>query len=84
MNRSAGEPDLGPWSSLAVGAVADDLLSLARSRRAGSAWTGPIVLAVNGRSAGGKSTVAGRLADAIDRSVVVQTDDFAWHHSFFD
>jgi len=42
------------------------------------------VLAVDGRSGGGKTTVAGRLAEAIDTCAVVHTDDIAWHHSFFD
>jgi hypothetical protein len=38
------------------------------------------VLAVDGRSAGGKTTVAARLAAAIEDACVVHTDDVAWHH----
>jgi uridine kinase len=41
----------------------------------------PAVLAVDGRSAGGKSTLAGRLADAVPGTAVVHTDDIAWWHS---
>ncbi|MFD2091775.1 uridine kinase family protein [Blastococcus deserti] len=44
----------------------------------------PRVVAVDGRSASGKTTVAGRVAALVRRSVVLHTDDVAWHHSFFD
>lgn len=42
----------------------------------------PVVIAVNGRSASGKSTLAARLADASGWCVLA-TDDLAWWHSFF-
>jgi len=42
------------------------------------------VIAVDGRSASGKSTLAAVLSSAVPGSVVVRTDDVAWHHSFFD
>lgn len=84
MSRYAGEPDLGPWSPVPVGEVARDLVALARTGRAGTTHTGALVVAVDGRSAGGKSTVAGRLAEAIGDATVVHTDDVAWHHGFFD
>jgi hypothetical protein len=41
------------------------------------------VLAVDGRSASGKTTFAARLAAAIDGARVVHTDDIAWHHGVF-
>ncbi len=41
------------------------------------------VVAVDGRSASGKSTFAQRLARALN-APIVHTDDVAWHHSFFD
>lgn len=41
------------------------------------------MVAVDGGSAAGKSTMAGRLARTLGASVV-HTDDIAWHHSFFD
>ncbi|NAZ87526.1 hypothetical protein GTR00_15690 [Kineococcus sp. T90] len=44
----------------------------------------PVVLAVDGRSAGGKSTLARRLAQDRPGWCVVHTDDVAWWHSFFD
>ena len=44
----------------------------------------PPVLAVDGRSSGGKTTLAGRLAAAVPGAVVVHTDDVAWWHAAFD
>jgi hypothetical protein len=44
----------------------------------------PAVVAVDGRGASGKSTLARALASALPAAVVVHTDDVAWHHSFFD
>ncbi len=44
----------------------------------------PAVVAVDGRGASGKSTLARSLATALPAAVVVHTDDVAWHHSFFD
>jgi hypothetical protein len=43
----------------------------------------PVVLAVDGRSSSGKTTVAARLADVMPGSAVVHTDDIAWWHSRF-
>jgi hypothetical protein len=43
----------------------------------------PIVLAVDGRSNNGKTTLAARIGEAIAGSVVVHTDDIAWWHSRF-
>jgi hypothetical protein len=45
--------------------------------------TGPFLLAIDGRSSSGKSTLAGRVADVVPRSAVVHTDDVAWWHSRF-
>jgi hypothetical protein len=44
----------------------------------------PRLVAVDGRSGGGKTTVADLLAARVPGSAVVHTDDVAWHHSFFD
>lgn len=41
------------------------------------------VIAVDGRSASGKTTFAKALARALN-APLVHTDDVAWHHSFFD
>jgi hypothetical protein len=44
----------------------------------------PRVVAIDGRSGSGKSTLADRLHAAVPVSVVVHTDDVAWHQSFLD
>ncbi len=74
-----GEPGFGPWTSLTPAELSERVMTAAGepARPAG-------VIAVDGRSAGGKTTIAGLLASAIDASVVIHTDDVAWHHSFFD
>ncbi|GAA2027695.1 hypothetical protein GCM10009756_18980 [Pseudokineococcus marinus] len=51
---------------------------------AGTPTGRPRVVAVDGRGASGKSTLAERLHRAVPASAVVHTDDVAWHHSFFD
>jgi len=67
----AGEPAAGPWRAIPAG---DVLALLGRPR----------VLAVDGRSGGGKTTVSRRLAAAVPGATVLHTDDVAWYHAFFD
>lgn len=43
----------------------------------------PVVLAVDGRSSSGKTTLAARLQGVVAGSAVVHTDDIAWWHSRF-
>jgi hypothetical protein len=43
----------------------------------------PVVLAVDGRSSSGKTSLAARLQDVVAGSAVVHTDDIAWQHSRF-
>lgn len=43
----------------------------------------PTIIAIDGRSASGKTTFANQLSSALN-ATVVHTDDVAWHHSFFD
>ena len=74
-----GEPEFGPWTALTPDELAERVLAVAGEPM------GPVgVIAVDGRSGSGKTTVAGQLAQAIDGSSVVHTDDISWHHSFFD
>ena len=40
----------------------------------------PLLIAVNGHSSSGKTTLTARLAAALPRAAVVHTDDLAWHH----
>ena len=71
-----GEVWGGPWRRVPL---ADFAAALPRpsGRR-------PTVVAVDGRSAGGKTTLATRLAAALPDAALVHTDDVAWWHGFFD
>jgi hypothetical protein len=66
-----GEPEAGPWRAVPAGEVLD---LLGR----------PHILAVDGRSGGGKTTAANRLAAVVPGATVLHTDDVAWYHAFFD
>ena len=74
MKLFPGEPEFGPWRVEPIAAV------LARTRPG----PGPRIVAVDGRSAGGKTTCATRLAATVPGASVVHTDDVAWYQGFFD
>lgn len=74
MILSPGEPVAGPWRVAPLSELVGLLLADAPAGRAA-------IVAVDGRSAGGKTTLAGRLAAVIPGSVVVHTDDVAWWHA---
>jgi uridine kinase len=71
MRLYAGEPAAGAWRAVPATEVLD---LLGRPR----------VVAVDGRSGGGKTTVAGVLAAGVPDATVLHTDDVAWYHAFFD
>lgn len=87
------EPERGPWTAEPVGAVLERVVAAARARRAaavplpGDSPHRPLVVAVDGRSASGKSTTTALLAEAATaaglRATVVHTDDVAWWWGFF-
>jgi hypothetical protein len=74
------EPEAGPWRAELLTAIIDSLV-----------WRGPVrvvsgrpvILAVDGRSNAGKTTLAARIHAAVPGSAVVHTDDVAWEHSRF-
>jgi hypothetical protein len=80
LQPAPGEPLAGPWIVRPLARIAAELVASA-GRHAGSRR--PLVIAVDGRSAAGKTTLAARLAAAIDGATVVHTDDVAWYESFF-
>ena len=80
LQLASEEPEGGPWRAEPLTAVVKALLSLGDGRAAGSRG---VVLAVDGRSSSGKTTLAARMQDAIANSAVVHTDDIAWWHSRF-
>ena len=78
MQFSADEPEAGPWRVVPLRDVLDLLVPPA-ARLVGRI---PIV-AVDGRSASGKTTFAAKLAGVVPGACVVHTDDIAWWHSRF-
>jgi hypothetical protein len=72
------EPEAGPWRAERLTVVAAAVM-----RQGESADRRPVVLAVDGRSSSGKTTLAARLQGVVAGSVVVHTDDIAWWHSRF-
>jgi hypothetical protein len=74
----AGEPEAGPWRRVPVSTLLDLLVAIV-----GTPAGRPRIVAVDGRGASGKSTLADRLHRAAPRSAVVHTDDLAWHEPLF-
>ena len=73
----AEEPPAGPWRRAELSEVVGELVGIkAPSRTA--------VVAIDGRSSSGKTTLARRASALLPDSSVVHTDDIAWHHSAFD
>jgi hypothetical protein len=74
------EPEAVPWRVELLSTVIDAIMAT----RPGEAVAGrPVVLAIDGRSNNGKTTLAARIAAAIRGAVVIHTDDMAWKHSRF-
>lgn len=78
MHLPEGEPAAGPWRALSASELADRVLALT-----GVPAGRPAVLAIDGRGAAGKSTLAEVVVAAVPGAVVVHTDDLAWHEPFF-
>jgi hypothetical protein len=74
------EPEAGPWRVALLSAVAESVMGRG-PERGGSCR--PVVLAVDGRSNNGKTTVAARLGETVPGAVVIHTDDIAFEHSRF-
>ena len=74
------EPEAGRWRVELLSTVADEVTKEGPDR-GGSGHAA--VLAVDGRSNNGKTTVAARIRDMVPGAVVIHTDDIAWEHSRF-
>ncbi len=72
------EPVAAPWQARALG----ELLGEVQAATAPTAGR-PLILAVDGRSASGKTTIAARLGALVPGAAVVHSDDVAWWESFF-
>jgi hypothetical protein len=78
MELGPGEPAAGPWRVERLDAFARSLADAGSGRTAR-----PVVVAVDGRGGGGKTTLAERLCRLLPAAAVVHTDDVAWWHSRF-
>ena len=79
MRLGPGEPSAAPWQVLPIRDFVNLVLDVGDTSN-----NRPWIVAVDGRSGGGKSTIADLLHHSAPNSIVVHTDDLAWHHSFFD
>lgn len=73
------EPVAGPWRALPLEEFVRMVLEAV-----GPVVERPPIVAVDGRTASGKTTLARRLSRAVAGSATVHTDDIAWWHSAFD
>ena len=64
------------WRVAALGELVDRVVAVGSPRR-------PVVVAVNGHSSSGKTTLAGRLAAALPDAAVLHTDDLATDEGVF-
>lgn len=79
MNLDGAEPPAGPWRILSLVVLTALLLDVSAP-----VVDRPRIIAVDGPSASGKTSLARRLNGVVPRSAVVHTDDIAWWHSAFD
>src|SRR5262245_66668058 len=78
MTEPGSDPGVGP------GGGGRPIVEVVRALTArGRPPAGPFLLAIDGRSSSGKSTLARRVVRSFPRSAVVHTDDLAWWHSRF-
>jgi len=74
------EPEAGPWRVELLSTVVNAVVR----RGPGRSNSGrPAVLAIDGRSNSGKTTLAARIREMVPGSVVIHTDHIAWEHSRF-
>jgi energy-coupling factor transporter ATP-binding protein EcfA2 len=73
------EPSAAPWSVCRLGDLLTDLRTAI-----GPVAGRPVIVAVDGRQGGGKSTLARWVAGLVPGTAIVHTDDLAWWESFFD
>jgi hypothetical protein len=74
------EPEAGPWRVEHLGVAIRTLTSQQSDR---DDTCRPAVVAIDGRSNNGKTTLATRIRDRVPGSVLIHTDDIAFQHSRF-
>jgi hypothetical protein len=74
------EPEAGPWRTESLTVLVQALIQ----RVPGGIVSGrPVIVAIDGRSNGGKTSLAARIGEAVPGSAVIHADDIAWAHSRF-
>jgi hypothetical protein len=69
------EPEARPWRAVPLTVLVRALTQ----RGPGSIGSGrPVILAIDGRSNNGKTSLAVRIAEAVPGAAVIHTDDIAW------
>ena len=80
LRLAPGEPEAGPWLAEPLAVLVQALAQPVP----GEAVTGrPVIVAIDGRSNSGKTSLATRIAQAVPGSVVIHTDSITWAHSRF-
>ena len=74
------EPEAEPWRVELLSTVIE---AVTRGEPGKVVAGRPVVLAVDGRSNNGKTSLAMRISRAVPGAVVIHTDDIAWAHSRF-
>jgi hypothetical protein len=74
------EPEALPWRVEQLSSLIETVMK-ARPEEAEAGR--PVILAVDGRSNSGKTTLAVRIVNAVRGAAVIHTDDIAWKHSRF-
>jgi hypothetical protein len=78
MRVGPGEPQVERWKVIQLSELINRLFNTGSQ-----VVQEPRIIAVDGRSGGGKSTLAHLLHKNLARSAIIHTDDVAWHHSYF-
>lgn len=78
MELGENEPPAGPWRVESLARFTQLVLEAA-----GVPLGRPPIVAIDGRSSSGKTTLARHLEDGISGATTVHTDDIAWWSSFF-
>jgi hypothetical protein len=79
MTPGEGERAAENWRAASLPTVVSTLCNAASDEPRGR----PLIVAVDGRSGEGKTTLVQGLLQAVPASAVLHTGDLAWHHSFF-
>lgn len=75
---NTSEPTTGKWVEVEAANFAARLAAFALTRRDARNALGPAILAVDGRSGAGKTTLTRVLAGSVPNSVTVSADDLMW------